>query len=185
MKRLIGAVAFLVVFSSALFSATKQSVPKSLVVARYAMVTSYYGNRVADPNVPSDDRQAIADVENAIQQWGKYRLVFRPKNADIIVLVRKGRTAMVTPRVHTGTGVGIDPRNGSGDARIGGGNNSPGVGVGVEAGSSDDIIAVYDALHGIDSTPLWRKTMRNGLVPPDMKLVKEFRRVLEEAANQP
>jgi orotidine-5'-phosphate decarboxylase len=184
MAKFMGVIAVLV-SCSALFAANKQVLPQSVVVARYVMVTSYYGNQIGDPNVPRDDRQAIANVENALRKWGRYIVVLRPENADIIVLVRAGRTAMVTPGVHIGTGsVGIDPNRGG--VQIGGRRQTTtGVGVASEIGPAEDSLAVYDATIGTDSTPLWRETMSKGLQLPSVKLVKEFRRVVEEAAKKP
>jgi len=187
MAKFIGLCAVLLACSASLFAKDKVVLPKSVVVARYVMVTSYYGNRVADPRIPSDDRRAIADVENALHKWGKYIVVYHPENADIIVLVRKGRLAMVTPHIGIGTGVGIDTSRGTGGIEIGGNRRTTTttMGVGAEAGEPDDMIAVYDAMLGTDAAPLWRESMRDGLNPPGMKLVQEFRKVVDEAAKKP
>ena len=71
----------------------KTSFPKQIVAAKYVMVTSYFGDNLADVRVPVADRQAVSDVQDAIQDWGRYTLVYERKAADLIILVRKGRTA--------------------------------------------------------------------------------------------
>lgn len=66
----------------------KQVMPQLIVTARYVYVTSYDGPPWA-PDVLWEDRQAIADVENAIRDWGKYIVVMRPEDADLIILVQR------------------------------------------------------------------------------------------------
>src|SRR5262245_49432815 len=55
--------------------------------ARFVYVTSYDGNEF-NFNVLPEDRQAIANVQNAVQQWGYYVVVYRPEQADIILAVQ-------------------------------------------------------------------------------------------------
>src|SRR5271170_3951307 len=51
--------------------------PGTLVNARFIFVTSYDGDQF-DPNLLSEDRQAIATVQDAMQKWGKFILVYEP-----------------------------------------------------------------------------------------------------------
>jgi hypothetical protein len=60
--------------------------PGTLANARYVYVASYDGDQF-NPNLLPEDRNAIASVQNAIQTWGKLTLVYRPSEADIIILV--------------------------------------------------------------------------------------------------
>jgi hypothetical protein len=60
--------------------------PGILANARYVYVASYDGDQF-DPNLLPDDRDAINAVQNAIQDWGKLMIVYRPSEADIIILV--------------------------------------------------------------------------------------------------
>jgi hypothetical protein len=69
--------------------ATLQSVPAfpgTLVNARYVYVTSYDGDQF-NTNLLPDDRQAIATVQDALQKWGKFTLVYQPNQADIVLMV--------------------------------------------------------------------------------------------------
>ena len=60
--------------------------PGLLANARYVYVASYDGDQF-DPNLLPEDREAIVAVQNAIQNWGKLMIVYRPSEADIIILV--------------------------------------------------------------------------------------------------
>ena len=60
--------------------------PGTLVNARYVYVTSYDGDQF-DPNLWSEDRQAIATVQDSMQKWGKFIVVYKPHEADIVLMV--------------------------------------------------------------------------------------------------
>ncbi|MGA8619137.1 MAG: hypothetical protein WB660_11545 [Candidatus Sulfotelmatobacter sp.] len=60
--------------------------PGTLVNSRYVYVTSYDGNQF-DPNLFPEDRQAISTVQDAIQKWGKFIVVYEPRQADIVLMV--------------------------------------------------------------------------------------------------
>jgi hypothetical protein len=47
---------------------------------------SYDGDQF-NSNLLPEDRDAIGAVQNAIQKWGKLTIVYRPSDADIIILV--------------------------------------------------------------------------------------------------
>jgi hypothetical protein len=60
--------------------------PGTLVNARYVYVTSYDGDQF-NPNLFPEDRQAIGTVQDALQKWGKFILVYEPHQADIVLMV--------------------------------------------------------------------------------------------------
>lgn len=60
--------------------------PGTLVNARYVYVTSYDGDQF-DPNLLPEDRQAIGTVQDAMQKWGKFIVVYEPRQADIVLMV--------------------------------------------------------------------------------------------------
>ena len=60
--------------------------PRTLVNARYVYVTSYDGDQFNIHLLP-EDRQAIGTVQDAIQKWGKFMLVYEPGQADIVLMV--------------------------------------------------------------------------------------------------
>src|SRR6202140_2409696 len=60
--------------------------PGTLVNARYVYVTSYDGDQF-NPDLLPEDRQAIATVQDAMQKWGKFIVVYEPRQADIVLMV--------------------------------------------------------------------------------------------------
>ena len=60
--------------------------PATLANARYVYVAAYDGDQF-DPNLLPEDREAIGAVQNAIREWGKLVIVYRPSEAEIIILV--------------------------------------------------------------------------------------------------
>jgi hypothetical protein len=60
--------------------------PGTLVNARYVYVTSYDGDQF-NPNLLPNDRQAIGTVQDAMQKWGKFTLVYEAHQADIVLMV--------------------------------------------------------------------------------------------------
>lgn len=65
-----------------------QPFPKTLINAKYVYVMAYDGDQF-DPGLLPEDRQAIASVQDAIQKWGHYIIVYRPSEADMILAVQK------------------------------------------------------------------------------------------------
>ncbi len=60
--------------------------PGTLMNARFVYVTSYDGDQF-NPNLFPDDRQAILTVQDAMQKWGKFTLVYEANQADIVLMV--------------------------------------------------------------------------------------------------
>ena len=56
--------------------------PGTLANARYVYVASYDGDQF-NRNLLPEDREAIGAVQNAIQQWGKVTLVYRPSDLSM------------------------------------------------------------------------------------------------------
>ena len=56
--------------------------------AKYVYVTAYDGPEF-DANVLPEDRQAISEVEGALREWGKYIVVLRPSEADMVLAVQR------------------------------------------------------------------------------------------------
>jgi len=145
--------------------------PKLVVHAKYVLVTTYQGYDLSNPKVMPDDRRAVLDVQDAIKKWGRYDLAYRPKDADLILLVRKGRWAEAQPGMRIGVGSTTKPEIGP---------NVP-----VDTGDPRDMLALYDGSKGIDSAPLWRDSMKGGLDTPEMELVEQLRQAVDEAAKVP
>ncbi len=75
------------------FALAKQPAPKipafpgTLLNATYVYVTSYDGDQF-NTNLFPEDRDAISAAEDAIQKWGRFTLVYTPREADIVLMVQ-------------------------------------------------------------------------------------------------
>jgi hypothetical protein len=87
----IGVVLMLAVMAAAAPKPSRgtpdQPFPGTLRNARYVYVASYDGDQF-NPDLLPEDRQAISAVEDSIRKWGKLSVVYRPADADIILLVQ-------------------------------------------------------------------------------------------------
>jgi hypothetical protein len=140
--------------------------------ARYVYVEAVDGQEF-DPRLNPDDRDAIADVEKALNGWNRYVITTRRDQADLIFVVRKGRAVEADAGVSTGP-QGVPGRSPN---RPSAGN---GVDVGGEVGPPDDLLEVYmpnpnDAL----GTLIWQRTLADGLNPPDLTLFNELKNEVE------
>ncbi|MGO9684098.1 MAG: hypothetical protein ACLPTZ_16215 [Beijerinckiaceae bacterium] len=61
--------------------------PRIFANARFVYVAAYDGDQF-NPNLLSEDREAISRVQDSIQKWGKLTVVYRPQDADVMVLVQ-------------------------------------------------------------------------------------------------
>ena len=90
MKRAVGIVFVLLAAVAAAMAAPAQRevppFPGTLTNARYVYVAAYDGDQF-DMNLLQEDRPAIANVQDALKKWGRYTLVYRPEDADIILMV--------------------------------------------------------------------------------------------------
>jgi hypothetical protein len=142
--------------------------PALVANATWVQVRTMVGDQYGASTTP-EDRRAIAEVEKRIRGWGRYKLAYKERDADIILVVRRGALASAKPGVIIGGGR---------DRPI-----SPSIGVATEVGPSEDMIAVFDAHFGIDGAPLWRRLQKGGLLN-ELPLFKEFKREVE-AAKKP
>ena len=91
MKRFLPLLTILVILGCATaFSREKpkQIMPRLVDNARFVYVTTYDGPSWS-ANVLPEDRQAVADVQNALKKWGKYIVVYEPGKADLILAVQR------------------------------------------------------------------------------------------------
>jgi hypothetical protein len=116
-------------------------------------------------------------VEQGLKNWHRYAVVYERDRADLVFLVRKGRIASVTPQVEVGIG-GRDRNQSPPDPT----RTTTGVGVDAEAGSPDDMLAVYfidpsGRLNG----PIWEHSLKGGLDAPALPLFERIKHEVETA----
>ena len=163
-----------------------KGVPAILGTSRYVYVEAFDGDQF-DPRITPEDREAIADVQNALRAWDRYSLTAERKDAEIVVRVRKGRLATARGTLGSG-GIGMQDPMGSGPSQGSGPGTRPApgggvmVGAGGEVGPSDDLLEV-DAVNpeGGTGALLWRRELHDGLDGPTALLVRELRTAVDRA----
>ena len=181
-------IALLLVLAPSLALAKKK--PKKPAVsaifnqARYVYVEAVDGDQF-NPALYPPDREAIANVEQAIREWKRYVLTFDRQQADLVFVVRTGRLAGVRGGYSRGTipasqGGQIPSRQGR--PIPAGGPAVSATSVGGEAGPPDDLLEVcqFDS-EGRLSAPLWMHTQHDGLDAPDVPLFRNFRNAVDRA----
>jgi len=169
---------------------------------------------VIDSNAgePLDQPQANAmareNVEKALMEWGRFRLVLDGERSDLIISIRTGSGRMSRPTIKGGP---IDQRPGVGQStdssiRIGGQRGQPPMGdptmdpsnpdprnqyprnqgpsISNEVGPSEDMFEVYRGSMSdpMVSPPVWRMIKKDCLRPsPLVPAVEEFRKLIAEA----
>ena len=149
-------------------------------------------------NQPMANSTARENVEKALSEWGRYRLVMDGERADLIISVRTGNPRG-TPTIKGGP---LDQRPGEAQGtdstiRIGGhtgqqpGVNDPpmypqdrGPHLSNEIGPSDDMFVVYRGGSGsnpLDASPVWRYIAKNCLQAPNVTAVEKFRKAVADS----
>ena len=145
------------------------------------------------------NRKAQEEVEKAFMKWGRYRLALDADQADLVVGIRKGTGKVANPTISGGP---VDSRPGTiettdNQIRIGvqqghppdvsdpTGTNPPNdrVHTGMQAGGTDDTLQVFQGgvQYPLDNAPVWRLTAKDGLKPPTVLAVEQFRKAVEES----
>lgn len=147
---------------------------------------------------PRANYTARENVEKALMEWGRFRLVMDGQPSDLVIAIRTGSGQSVRPTIKGGP---MDQRPGVGQStdssvRIGVQQGQPPMGdpstypqdrrphVSNEVGPSDDMFAVYrgSMADPLDSPPVWRYIKKDCLRPsPQVPAVEEFRKAVAEA----
>jgi hypothetical protein len=204
--RLGNSVALLLVALPAVAPAkTKKSdVPAVFRNATYVYVESPDGD-LYRPGVYPEDREAIADVQDALRGWNRYTLTTRRDQAELVFVVRKGRVAngriggsipVGQPLPPAQTPARMPGQTGPGQAGNGPAGTGPAIGgpsleTGVEAGSDDDNLRVYTlSTEGKLQAIVWNRSQTDGLDEPQLILFAQLRAAVDKAypsttASQP
>jgi hypothetical protein len=171
----------------------KDTLPTVFLNARYVYVQAEDGD-IMKPGLFPEDREAIANVQDALQDWKRYSLTIHREDADLIIIVRRGRLAAA--QLHGGVGVGTPTGIGGsypGRNPAGPGNTDPGqnpnradsadtLGARGEVGPADDMLRVFTLTpQGKLSGPLWSREMKDGLDAPDVMLLHSLREAVDHA----
>ena len=198
LRRLIAVTA--IILCSALASAKKKAVlPADVLRARtvFVIVDPAAGVDVRDPNA---NRAARADVEKALDQWGRFTLVQEGSTADLIIMVRKGDGKLIQPTIG-GTPInGAPPVSGdststptqsttSAGGRWPPGNPNSNPQPQIEAGSPQDMFVVYRGSTDpnwspLDAPPVWRYSGKDALASPSVPAVEVFRKLIADSEKE-
>lgn len=172
----------------------KKDVPALFNTASYVYVQAEDGD-IMNPRLFPEDREAIADVQDELKDWKRYAIALRQSDAELTMVVRKGR--LVGAQVHGGVGTGPElgsaypgSRNPADPSGRGGGISTE-MGGRAEAGPPDDTLRVYAVnSDGSRGAILWSGSMQDGLNAPQVLLVKQLKQQVEHAyppqsASQP
>ena len=164
----------------------QEEVPIAILLnSRYVYVEALDGD-IFNPHLLPEDRKAIVDVQNALQDWNRYLVTVKRREAEILVVVRKGRIVSVNGSV--GGTVGSGPGEsgphdelGSNQPKAEGGDRA---GVGPEVAGRDDLFFVY--LVNEDGSligPIWIHHQKDGLNTPGIPLFQQFKEFLDAASK--
>ena len=199
-------IALLVLAASLVIPATAKDKKKPVLpedVLRAQTVRVVIDPQAGEP-VDQPNANAIArdNVEKALMEWGRFRLVMDGQASDLMIVVRTGNGKSFRPTIKGGP---IDQRPGVAQStdssiRIGVGQGQPPLGdpntnpqgqpqdrqphIGNEVGPSDDTFEVYRASMSdpLDAPPVWRYIKKDCLKPsPLVPAVEEFRKLVAEA----
>ena len=153
-----------------------------------------------DAGEPMDDpfanRKAQEEVEKAFMKWGRYRLVLDKDTADLVIGVRKGTGKHANPTIN---GWPVDARPATiektdNQKRVAGQQRRPPdltqqgapkehAHIGMEAGAENDTFMVFQGgvQNPLDNAPVWTYIAKDGLKPPRVVAVEEFRKAVEES----
>jgi hypothetical protein len=198
-----------IVLCAALASAKKKAIlPADVLRARTVLVIvdPTAGVDVRDPNA---NRAACADVEKALDQWGRFTLVQEGLTADLVITVRKGNGKSIQPTIG-GTPInGTPPVSGGttstptqSTTRAGGRwgsaipNDPSNAGTPpstpapqIEAGSPQDMFVVYRGSTDpnwspLDAPSVWRYSGKDALASPSVPAVEAFRKLIAESEKE-
>ena len=175
----------LTAFFSVCAAAQGPVVPETLVRSKYVYIGILRADGGIDdrfnPAASEDDRKIRAEVERAFSQWKRYNVTHFPQDADLIVLVKRGRygsvTAISTPdqvSVKIGrTAKQEDPMR-----------NPRGVAVAADAGPAIDRFEVRSGPTRGQDIRLWQATRKDGLDGAPPRLFAEYKDAVEGLAKK-
>ena len=141
---------------------------KRLVVARNVALGFDTGAEFTMNESSIGDRETLFAVRQEIERWGRYWIVSKRDDAELLIAIRV-RGVLVA----TGDGIG------------GGGVRRDGLVFRGAGAPKADMLTVYDARHKQLGVPLWRGQMVGGLSGDRPPLLDGLRADVERCARQP
>ena len=160
----------------------KPSVPEAFETASSVFVEARDAQDITDISLDPDDRKAILDVQDGIQDWGRYTLSRSRPDADLILVVYKGRVVRDQPNSGPPGSlrlpVGHSPIQDPSDASQSGTNTSSPDGLTQE---KDQLWVYTIRSDGKLKGPIWRGERERGLNGPNIPLLRTLKDEVEKA----
>ena len=150
------------------------------------------GEPVANPTA---NRTAQENVEKALSQWGRFRLVTDAGVADLVIAVRKGNAGGPTIANSPTDNRPVTIQQGGGTTRVGVQQGRPsdlayplpgeptGPRPGGEVAGTEDSFEVYQGRvqYPLDAAPFWRYRANGALDEPHVRAVEQFHKAITES----
>ena len=160
----------------------KPSVPEAFEAAHTVFVEARDDRDITDISLDTDDRNAILDVQDGIQDWGRYTLSRSRRDADLILVVYKGRVVRDQPNSAAPGSlrlpVGHSPIQDPSDASQSGTNTGSPNGLTRE---KDQLWVYTIQSDGKLKGPIWRDEQELGLNGPNVLLLRRLKDEVEKA----
>ena len=165
----------------------KPDVPAVFQNARYVYVEAVDGD-LLKPGLYPEDRQAITDVQASIRAWNRYAIALNRNEADLVIVVRKGRLAGAQLHGGISGGTRSQPGQAQNPDSAGGpiiqGGRSTEVGAGGEVGPEEDLLRIYIQNDGKLTGVVWSREQDGGLDAPAVQLIAQLKAAVEHAYPQ-
>ena len=181
-------VLLLAIAGPATAKSKKPSVPEAFETAHTVFVEARDDRDITDISLDPENREAILDVQSGIQDWGRYTLSRSRRDADLILVVYKGRETPddgVTPAQPNPGGPGSphvpasrSPMQNQPDASQSGPNNNYPEGMTQE---KDQLWVYTIQSDGKLKGPIWRSEQERGLDRPSVLLLRRLKEEVEKA----
>ncbi|HEY7098868.1 MAG TPA: hypothetical protein VH437_19220 [Terriglobales bacterium] len=187
------------VFPAAIAKEKKQQVLPDYVLKAETVAVVIHPDAGEPVNNPMANRNAQENVEKALTQWGRFKVVMNAQTADLVISVQKGHASGPAVRNSPTDNRPVIIQPGDSSIRLGGQGGrppdltrpSPGVPspeprMDTEIGTADDTFAVYrgGTEFPLDSAPVWRYIAKKALDGPQVSAVEQFRKLVAESEKQ-
>ena len=161
-------------FVGLLLAPVEAGPPALLAEARFVALGYDHGaGFVSETDVRQDvldeEREALQRIRSGLEHWGRYVIVVRPEQADLLIAIRKGRPASF------GGGVSIAGPSSGRPGPVGTGPMA-----GAQVSSPDDMIEVFERSGSL----VWRGMKTNGLAGAGPPLWESFQAEVAKAEKK-
>jgi len=160
----------------------KPSLSEAFETARTVFIETRDGRSILDLSLDQEERNAILDMQDAVQDWGRYSLSRSRRDADLILVLYKGRLRRDQPNLPATGGlrapIGHSPVQDPSDASQSGTTNNSPDGLTQE---KDELRVYTIQSDGKLKGPIWRGELERGLTGPNPLLLRRLKDEVEKS----